>query len=196
MDTNDIVHAVEAVRKGKLIVYPTDTLYALGANVSQKKAITAIFQLKQRPKSLPLPVAVSDKHMLSKVAILSPLAKKLAHTFFPGKITLVCRKKQDIPSIVTAGKDTIAVRIPDDQIALTLLKKTGPLVATSANIHKMKPAATVSEIRKLFKPEIVEVYIDDGIRQGKPSTIVDVTESQPVILREGSISKKMILELE
>ena len=196
MDTNDIIHAVESVRNRKLIVYPTDTLYALGGSVSQKEGIDTIFQVKQRPKSLPLPVAVSDEKMLSSVAFLSPLAKKIAHTFFPGKITLVCRKKQSISPNVAAGKDTVAVRIPDDPIALKLLHKTGPLVATSANIHGVKPAVTVSEIRKLFKPGIVEVYIDDGLRQGKPSTIVDVSGTQPNILREGCIPKKRILEFE
>jgi len=194
MNENRIVHAAHAIRNGKLIVYPTDTLYALGADATQKNAIRSLFSIKNRPFTLPLPIAVSDMKMLNDVVYLSTVAKQLADTFFPGKITLVCRKKNIILDEVTAGKNTVAVRIPDDSIALELIKKTGPIVTTSANIHGHSTPSTISEIRKLFKPGIVEVYIDDGLRQNKPSTIVDVTSSQPKILRQGAISKTIIFD--
>jgi len=195
MNKNEIIHAVEAIKNGKLVVYPTDTLYALGTSIRKEKAVNSIFSVKKRSKKIPLPVAVSDKQMLSRNVVLTPLAKKLAQTFFPGKITLVCQKKQVIPSIVTAGMNTVAVRIPQDSIALDIIDQTGPLIVTSANIHGKSTPSTISEIRKLFKPGIVDVYIDDGVRQGKPSTIVDVTGYKPKILREGVISTSMILEM-
>ena len=196
MHEDVITQAVEAVRKGRLIVYPTDTLYGLGSSISESKAIDTIFTVKHRPKSLPLPVAVSDIQMLSTCVELTPLAEHLAERFLPGKITLVCKKKTIILDSISAGKTTVAIRIPDDPIALHIIKKTGPLIATSANIHGQSTPALISEIRKLFKPGIVEVYIDDGLRQGKPSTIVDVTGSHPIILREGSIPANRILKNE
>ena len=196
MHEDVITRAVEAVKKGRLIVYPTDTLYGLGSSILESKAIDTIFTVKHRPKSLPLPVAVSDKQMLSMCVELTPLAENLAERFLPGKITLVCKKKTVISDSISAGKKTVAIRIPDDPIALHIIKKTGPLIATSANIHGHLTPALISEIRKLFKPGIVEVYIDDGPRQGKPSTIVDVTGSHPIILRDGSIPANRILKNE
>lgn len=195
MSENGIIDAVKAVNNHKLVVYPTDTLYGLGSTIKSKKAIQNIFTIKHRPVSIPLPVAVSDMHMLADCVELTPLANKLAETFFPGKLTLICKKKNIISDLITANKLTVAIRIPDDEIALQLISNTGPLITTSANIHGQPTPSRVSEIRKLFKPEFVEVYIDDGPRKGKPSTIVDVTGSEPVILREGRIPADAILNM-
>ena len=195
MDETILNRAVNAVEHGHLIVYPTDTLYALGSKIDERNAVLRLFSIKDRPKSLPLPVAFSDKNMVLDYVFLSSLAKKLLSHFLPGKITLVCKKKESIPSEVTAGKNTVAVRIPNDPVALKIIKKTGPLIATSANIHGQLPPAKVSEIRKMFKPEMIEVFVDDGPRFGKPTTIVDVTGSHPKILRDGSVSSDMILNV-
>lgn len=192
MDTDILHYAVKAVRNGQLIVYPTDTLYGLGSAINQINAINTIFTVKNRPLLMPLPIAVSDKKMLSRCVNLTPLAKRLADRFFPGKITLICQKTDIISDLITAGGDTVAVRIPEDNVALQLIKRTGPLIATSANRHGYPTPATVSEIRKLFKSGIVEVYVDDGPRSGKASTIVDVTGSHAKILREGSIPTHII----
>lgn len=195
MDNDLIADAVHAVQRGKIIVYPTDTLYALGTGIKNKAAVKKVFLVKNRSKTLPLPLAVSDMNLLENLVILTPLARKLADAFFPGKITLVCEKKSEVFDNVSSGKNTIAIRIPDDQIALTLLKKSGPLIATSANIHGQQPKTTISEIRKLFKEGDVEVFIDDGPRKSKPSTIVDVTTVEPKILREGSIPSTIIRKM-
>ena len=192
MDEKILSHAVNAIQQGKLIVYPTDTLYGLGASIFKQDAITSIFQIKGRPFSLPLPIAVAHLKMLSEYVELTSLAQQLARKFLPGKLTLVCKKKPVITDLITSGNDTVAVRIPQDEIALHLINKTGPIIATSANIHGQKTPNSISEIRKLFKPEDIEVYVDGGPRIGAPSTIVDVTSHQPRILREGSISKERI----
>jgi L-threonylcarbamoyladenylate synthase len=186
MDEKILSHAVNAIQQGKLIVYPTDTLYGMGASIFKQDAITSIFQIKGRPFSLPLPIAVAHLKMLSEYVELTSLAQKLARKFLPGKLTLVCKKKPVITDLITSGNDTVAVRIPQDEIALHLI------IATSANIHSQKTPNSISEIRKLFKPEDIEVYVDGGPRNGAPSTIVDVTSHQPRILREGSISKERI----
>ncbi|MBS3749466.1 MAG: threonylcarbamoyl-AMP synthase [Candidatus Thermoplasmatota archaeon] len=195
MDETVLNRAVNALDHGHLIVYPTDTLYALGAKIVEKRAVLHIFSIKTRPLSLPLPVAFSDENMVSDYAFLSPLAKRLLSHFLPGKVTLVCKKKERIPSEVTAGKNTVAVRIPQDPVALKIIKKTGPLVVTSANIHGQTTPENVSEIRKLFGSEKINVFVDDGPRSGKPTTIVDVTGSNPKILREGIVSSDVILKL-
>jgi len=195
MDETVLNRAVNALDHGRLIVYPTDTLYALGAKIVEKRAVLHIFSIKTRPLSLPLPVAFSDENMVSDYAFLSPVAKRLLTHFLPGKVTLVCKKKERIPSEVTAGKNTVAVRIPQDPVALKIIKKTGPLVVTSANIHGQTTPENVSEIRKLFESEMINVFVDDGPRFGKPTTIVDVTGSHPKILREGIVSSDVILNV-
>ncbi|OYT29999.1 threonylcarbamoyl-AMP synthase [Thermoplasmatales archaeon ex4572_165] len=181
----------EAIKNGFLVVYPTDTLYALGANVFDEKAVHQVFSIKKRPLSLPIPIAVSSVEMLKEIAILTPLGKILAEHFLPGPLTLILENKS-VSTVVTANKKTIAVRIPDDPIALNLIEKTGPLTVTSANIHDQLTPTTIYEIRNMFKSESIVTYIDDGERNGLASTIVDVTSNVPMILRKGTISSDEI----
>jgi L-threonylcarbamoyladenylate synthase len=184
---NDLLNIINALNSDSLIVYPTDTLYALGAKIFSKKAVHNVFSLKKRPLSLPLPIAVSSIEDIQEIAVFTPLAKTLAEHFLPGNLTLVLENRL-IPSYITANHNTIAIRIPNDPIALALLKKTGPLTVTSANIHNQKTPSSVSEIRNMFKSKIIAEYIDDGIREGKSSTIVDVTSNIPKIIRKGAIT--------
>jgi len=181
----------KSIKKGFLIVYPTDTLYALGANIFDEKAVHQVFSIKKRPLSLPLPIAVSSIEMLKEIAFLTPLGKILAEHFLPGSLTLVLENRS-VSTAVTANKKTIAVRIPDDPIALDLIENVGPLTVTSANIHDQQTPTTISEIRNMFKSESVVTYIDDGERKGLASTIVNVTSKVPVILRTGTISSDEI----
>jgi len=139
-----------ALDQGFLIVYPTDTLYALGANIFSKKAIDQVFSLKLRPITLPLPIAVSSIEMIEKIAYLTPLAHRVMNHFLPGPLTVVLKNKS-VPSKVTSHNDTIAIRIPDDPIALEIIRKTGPLTVTSANLHDHQTPTTVAEIRNMFK---------------------------------------------
>lgn len=180
--------ALETLRKGQLIVYPTDTLYALGADAYNQDAIEAVFRLKRRPFSLPLPVAVGTIEQIKEIAVLTPLAKKIITYFLPGSLTIVVEKKSVLPDLLTGNKKTVAIRIPNDVIALELVKAFGPLTVTSANIHKEKTLYSVDEIQTIFSPGDVSYYIDDGPRSAQPSTIIDCTKVPPKILREGSIS--------
>jgi L-threonylcarbamoyladenylate synthase len=180
-----------ALDQGFLIVYPTDTLYALGANIFSKKAIDQVFSLKLRPITLPLPIAVSSIEMIEKIAYLTPLAHRVINHFLSSPLTIILKNKS-VPSNVTSHNDTIAIRIPDDPIALAIIRKTGPLTATSANLHGHQTPTTVAEIRNMFKSSSIVSYIDDGLRNGSPSTIVDVTGDTPIILRKGTISSEQI----
>jgi L-threonylcarbamoyladenylate synthase len=181
----------DAINHGFLVIYPTDTLYALGASVDHPIAIEQVFILKKRPRSIPLPVSVASLAMMEKIAVLTPLAQALIDSFLPGPLTIVLEKKM-ISSLITAGRSTIALRIPNDPIALTLLKKTGPLTVTSANIHHQPIPETIDKIRNMFISSSIVAYIDDGIRNGLPSTIVDARYDRPVILRKGSIPIEQI----
>lgn len=185
----------DALRRGKLIVYPTDTLYALGGDIFNEEAVERIYIIKERPLDEALPVAVSDIKMMDKIAFISKIALKLIKEFLPGPLTIILPKKPVVPNIVTGGSETVAIRIPNNDVAISLISNYGPLTATSVNIHGLKPLTCIRDIRKQFKGRGIEVYIDQGELKGRPSTIVDLTKSKPIIIREGVIPKKQILSV-
>ena len=192
MSKIEITKAVEALSEGKLVVYPTDTLYGLGADMFNDSAIKKVFIIKNRPKSNPLSVAVADFPSLQKIAYTNKITKKLVENLLPGKLTIILNKKNTVSSLVTGGLDKIAIRIPDNEIALELVKKFGPITATSANIHGQKTPGIINDINMQFKDK-VEVYIDDGPIEGKPSTIVDASSNNLKIIRQGAINQDKIL---
>ncbi len=189
----DLFRAVEALKKGGLVVYPTDTLYALGADIFNEDAVKKVFKVKRRPFDVPLPVAVSTIVDMEKIAFVDNKVKRLAKRFLPGQLTLVMNKKDVVPDVVTSGLDKIAVRMPDNKFALELLSVFGPLTVTSANIHDMETPNNVKDIQTQLKG--VDVYLDHGSLDGLPSTIVDMTDKEPIILREGKIKKKDITDV-
>jgi L-threonylcarbamoyladenylate synthase len=194
MDQIDLSKAISALKNGEVVVYPTDTLYGLGADIYNKDAVSKVFEIKKRSRNNPLSVAVFDLDELDKIAFVDDRVKQLVNAFLPGKLTLILNKKSSVPNYVTAGLDKIAVRIPDNLITLKLTKDFGPITATSANIHGEETPSIISKINMQFKEKIA-VYIDYGKLAGKPSTIVDVTSDEIQIIREGEISKKDILDL-
>ena len=184
----EIERAKEYLKAGKLVVYPTDTLYGIAANVFDENAVRKIYEVKHRPLSLPLPVALSEKNEIEKYAFMNDVAKKIIDIFMPGRITIILKKKRGIPDIVS--KDKIAIRIPANEIARELARDF-PVTATSANIHGMSPPSTVEEARKQLGRKVA-MYIDGGKLPGKPSTIVDVSEGRIKIIREGAIKSEEI----
>ena len=192
----DVSEAVAALSKGELVIYPTDTLYGIGADVYNEVAVRKVFEIKKRPLSNPLPIAVSDFEMLEKVAYVDDKAMRLADFFLPGKLTLVLKKKDVVSDVVTAGGDKVAVRIPGNKVALELLSRFGgPITATSANVHGMKTPSVINEIRMQFKNQGISVYLDTGRVAGKPSTVVDVTGETVRVIRVGEITEKEILDV-
>jgi len=194
MEKFDISKAVKALSDGEIIVYPTDTLYGLGADIYNTIAVGKIFDIKKRPRSDPLSVAVSSFLEMEKIAFVDDKTKRLVNVFLPGELTIILNKKDIVSDVVTGGLDKIAVRIPDNKIALKLLSCFGPLTATSANIHGGKTLETIDEINNHFKDDVA-VYLDDGCLKGKPSTIVDATSDKLKILREGAINKDKIMDM-
>ena len=193
MKRNTITNAVKALKTGNLVVYPTDTLYALGADIFNDDSVTKVFKVKKRPFSNPLSVAVADFEAISKIAYTNEFVKQVVERFLPGSLTIILRKKESVSRLVTGGLDKIAVRIPDNKIALKLLSAFGPLTVTSANVHGEKTPYVIKDIMMQFNTE-VSIYLDDGKLAREPSTIVDLTMEKPIIIRKGPITNKQILD--
>ncbi len=180
-------NAITGIKKGKLVVYPTDTLYGLGADIFNVPAVQKIYKVKRRPLDLPLPVMVSDMAMMKTVAHITPTEKKIITKFLPGPLTIILKKKQIVPDIITKKK--IAIRMPKNKIALYLASCSGPLTATSANIHGGQEPRTINIAREQIGTRDI-VYLDHGPLPGIPSTIIETIEDNIKIYREGAISRE------
>lgn len=187
--------AKEIIKQGELVVYPTETLYALGANPFSEKAIKKLFEVKKRPLNMPISVAVSDLEMMRGIAEVSELAEKIARHFLPGPLTLLIKKRAEFPSILTSGGDKIGIRVPKHKAALKIIKETGPITATSANLHG-QPDPKNLDIAINQLGENVTLYIDCGeCEYQSPSTIVDVSTPSVKIIRKGVIPDARILSI-
>ncbi len=183
-----IEKAVKALRRGALVIYPTDTLYGLGCNALDERAIKKVFAAKKRPISNPLSIAVDSIEMMGRYAKLTGAAEKLAQEFLPGALTIVLEKK-DLPSALTCGLPNVGIRIPDSDIALKLIELLGvPITATSANISGNAPPSSAEDAASQIKD--ADIALDTGQLKGStPSTVVDLT-GKPKILREGAIKRR------
>ncbi len=194
MKKNDFSAALKALKNGEPIIYPTDTLYALGADIYNEKAVRKVFDIKQRPYSVPLPVAVSSIKAIETIAHMNDIAYEISNKFLPGTLTIILKKKLCVPDIVTSRTDTIAVRIPNHIIALKLLSEYGPLTVTSANLHQEKTQGTITDILKQLGTRI-HICLNDGKLDTVPSTIVDLTTNIPKIVRKGLVTEKELLDV-
>lgn len=192
----DIEFCAEVIKSGGVVVFPTETVYGIGANAFDPDACRKIFKIKKRPFRNPLIVHICDLDMLHRVvAHVEERAKKLIEKFWPGPLTIVFEKKRDIPGIVTANLKTVAVRFPSDKIAQRLIKAAGvPIAAPSANVSGYVSPTDKTHIIDDFKNErLVDVVLFRGkTKLGLESTIVDVTQKKPVILRLGSVTVEEI----
>jgi L-threonylcarbamoyladenylate synthase len=190
----DFSAILKVLKNGELIIYPTDTLYALGADIYNETAVRKVFDIKQRPYSVPLPVAVSSIQEIETIAYLNDPAYEISKKFLPGNLTIILKKKPSVPKIVTSCFDTIAVRIPNHIIALDLLSQYGPLIATSANLHHEKTQGNITDILKQLGTHI-PICLNDGTRNAVPSTIVDLSTDIPRIVRKGLVTEKELLDV-
>ena len=180
-DPSLIALAGEALRNGKLVAFPTETVYGLGANALDAEAVAAIFRAKGRPSNDPLIVHIADFDSLGQVAMQIPdLALELLERFAPGPLTLVLKKRAKIPNLLTAGLDTVALRIPDHAVALALIDAAGvPVAAPSANLFSLPSPTRAQHVLDDLEGR-VDVILDGGAtRLGMESTIVDLTGDNP-----------------
>lgn len=187
-----ITEAASTIRAGGLVVYPTETVYGLGADACSAKAIGKIFKLKGRGAGKPIPIAVNSLDMARQVAELTPAIKAL-FKFLPGPLTIVAKARSNVSKLLTAGTGKVGIRVPNHQVALRLIEFVGgPITATSANLSGKPAPLTVKEaLEQLGKN--VDIALDAGkCELGIPSTVVDVTSKRPKILRKGPISEEEI----
>lgn len=183
---------IQAIQSGDVVAFPTETVYGLGADAWNSDAIAKVFETKGRPSDNPLIVHVSDPDQINNFASFIPeSAQLLIEEFWPGPLTLVFNKKPEVLDAVTAGLGTVAIRMPANDIALELISKTGPLVAPSANRSGAPSPTKASHVKADFGNSIL--VIDGGKTQvGLESTVLDISDENPAILRPGSIGKKEI----
>jgi L-threonylcarbamoyladenylate synthase len=184
------------LKKGGVIAFPTDTVYGLGASMAIGSAVERVYRIKERPRHMALPLLLADLSQLEKIAIsIPPSARLLAERFWPGPLTLVLLKSDAVPDIVTAGSETVAVRIAAHPIPTALARGVGTaIVGTSANLSGQPSALTTEEARAQLGDR-VELIIEGDCPGGKESTIVDLSGEKPVILRRGALSEEELKQI-
>jgi L-threonylcarbamoyladenylate synthase len=192
---DNIVIASQIVKKGGLVVYPTDTVYGLGCDPFNVMAVKQVFRLKGERRK-PLPILASSINHVKRIASLSREAEKIANCFWPGPLTLVLTKKPVLPEVITCNLDSVGVRVPKHDVALKLIGlSNGLLVGTSANKTGMKPPQTAQDAAQQLGQEINLILDGGSVTLGVPSTIIDLTSKEPKISREGPISLQEILDV-
>lgn len=181
--------------KGGLVAIPTETVYGLAANAKDGVAVQKLFDLKDRDYEKPIGVLVTGMKMVEDYCQnIPPVAYRLAEKYWPGPLTMVLEDKGVVPLMVTAETDTLGVRCPDHPLALDIIEKADfPLAATSANPSGKEPAKNAQEVLAYFDEEIEGVVDGGSSAMGVASTVVDLTEEEPKILREGGIPAEELL---
>ena len=179
--------AVAALRNGGLVVYPTDTLYALGADPFNSAAMDRLFAAKRRPAGQPVSVVVASVDAAKELAVVSPRAEELCRRWLPAPLTLLFRPTAKAPRSIVSAEDTVAIRVPRHPVALFLAKRFGPVTATSANVHGRPSPVECAEAQEQFGGA-VDLYVDAGpCPVGQESTIVDLT-GEPRVIRERAVA--------
>lgn len=190
--------AAEMIKGGGVIVYPTDTVYGLGADFQNEKAVKRIFEIKKKQEFSPLLLIVPDVCKAERLAFIDEKTRNILSKIWPGPVTVVLKRKDDILDVVTTGKETIAIRVPNHKPSISLAEKCGGvLISTSANVSGQLPTGKISEIIETFSREGIQpdLIIDAGdLKESLPSTVLDLSESKPKILREGAFSREDLIK--
>ena len=182
------------IKNGEIVIFPTETVYGIGANAFDKEAVSKIFMAKGRPSDNPLIVHIADKRMINEIAEnITEVEQKLIDNFMPGPFTLILKKTDKIPDIVSGGLETVAIRMPDNIIARGIISFSGvPIAAPSANISGRPSGTTIEDIRKELEGK-VSAIVDGGETQiGIESTVVKVIDEVPYIFRPGKVTLEEI----
>ena len=188
---NLLEKAVSTLKKGGLVAFPTDTLYALGAHAFIEEAVSRVYEAKGRPQGMALPLLLGNVEQVDSVAVDVPqAARDLAGEFWPGAVTMVLYKAPSVSTTITGGRDTVAVRVPSHPLALALIEGAGaPVTGTSAN-RSGGPDPVSAEVVREHLGESVDVMLDEGpCSLAEASTIVDMTAEPPRIVRAGAVAR-------
>jgi len=190
----DMDEIIAVLKAGDLVVFPTDTLYGIGADPFNESSVKKVYIAKNRPFDMPLSLAVSNEKMMESVAVLNDNARKIIRKFLPGPLTVMLTKKPSIPDILTSGSNQVGIRIPDHPFAIRLIDRFGPITATSANLHSHPDPVEAGVAQKDLKGH-VSVCVDCGkTKYAEPSTIVDISDGTAEVIRKGVISPEQIAD--
>ena len=191
-DYSKLKEPAQIIRNGGIVVFPTETVYGIGTNGLNENSIKRLYEVKQRPLNKPISLLVNSIEMIEQITQnISELEYKLIKKFMPGPLTIILKKKDIIPNILTANGDTVGIRMPENKVALKLIEYAGvPIATPSANISGKPSGTTLDMINNDFG-EKVNYFIDGGKSKiGVASTIIQVIDGKPHILREGVILKE------
>ena len=187
--SESIREASKTIISGGVIVYPTETVYGIGANALDEQAILRVFQIKKRPMSMPIFLAVSSLGMLDRVAELSRDDREILELLMPGPVSVLVKRKSVVPDVLTAGSPLVGIRFPDHEAALRIIDAAGPITSTSANRTGSRSPASVEEVSTEITDR-VEMVLDGGkCKFGQPSTLLDLTNRK--IVRPGAELEKV-----
>lgn len=196
-NTEELRVVCNLIRNGEIIIFPTETVYGIGANALDENAVGKIFVAKGRPSDNPLIVHLADRNKIEDVAQdITEVEQELIDNFMPGPFTLILKRKPIIPDIVTAGLDTVAVRIPENIIAKGIITYSGvPIAAPSANISGKPSGTKIEDIRKELEGKVSAIIDGGETKIGLESTVVKVVDEVPVVLRPGKVTPEQIKEV-
>ena len=199
LDSRIIEQAVRTIKRGGSIVFPTDTVYGLGVNALKPYSIERLFKIKKRPEGKPVPIIVKNIEMAKQLAYVDRKIEKVLTEVWPGQVTVVLEKRSIVPDVLTAGLKTVGLRIPNNYFTQYLMENLDePITATSANFSNQPSLSSAMEIIKIFDKAypVPDLILDAGeLPPSPPSTVLDLTSSQPKITRMGPISKKDLMEM-
>lgn len=198
MNSFNISEVAHAIKEGKLVVFPTDTVYGIGTNAYDEDACKRVYKVKERPEYKPLCILISDICMLKDlVESISPVEQKLIDVFWPGPLTIIFRKKGgSLPNVVTAGNEYVGLRLIDSGIVHELIETSGvPIVAPSANLSDSLTGTKIDNIIKELGDKVDYILDYGDMESDTVSTIVQVKDEEVIIIREGKIKKEELLKV-
>jgi len=178
---------VAAIRRGDLVVYPTETVYGLGANALDPDAVERVFEAKRRPRDRPISMALPELSAAEDHTRMSDRERTFCERFLPGPVTVLLERTDRVPDVLVAGRDRVGIRVPDHDTARALARRTGPITATSANRSGAESARRVEAIDPAIRERAV--VIDEGETPGTESTVVDVGANE--IVRRGALADEI-----
>lgn len=194
-----IVKAKSILSRGGCLVYPTDTVYGLGANALREDSVERIFRMKKRPSNRPIPIMVRDIEMAKQVAFIDRKTERTLAKVWPGPVTVVLERRGIIPNILAANQRTIGLRIPDCLFTQTLMNQLDfPVTSTSANFSGQASSSSAEEVINVFQNKYPrpDLILDAGLLpRSSPSTVLDLTGFQPKILRLGPVTKEELSKI-
>lgn len=195
IDDNTIIEISNAIKRGKIVVFKTDTVYGLGTNAFDEKACKKVYEVKGRPEQKPLCLLISDISMLKEIVdSINPVEQKLIDSFWPGPLTIKFKKKENVlPDLISAGDEFVRIRLLKNGLAYSLIKTAGiPIVAPSANLSGNPTGTIIKNIIGELNGKVDYILDSGNVNDNTTSTIVEVKDDKVIIIREGKIKKEEI----